>query len=41
MCEIWLVLFEVDVNFMVVKDFVKMVCECVFGVKVLEGLNLV
>lgn len=41
MCEIWFVLLEVDVNFKVVKDFVKMVCEKVVGVEVLKGLNLV
>lgn len=39
MREIRLALLEADVNFTVVKDFVKTVRERAFGAKVLEGLN--
>ncbi|MBY8573963.1 signal recognition particle protein [Lactiplantibacillus plantarum] len=39
MREIRLALLEADVNFTVVKDFVKMVRERALGAKVLEGLN--
>lgn len=39
MREIRLALLEADVNFTVVKDFVKTVRERALGAKVLEGLN--
>ncbi|MCW3777570.1 signal recognition particle protein [Levilactobacillus namurensis] len=39
MREIRLALLEADVNFTVVKDFVKQVCERAMGADVLEGLN--
>lgn len=39
MREIRLALLEADVNFSVVKDFVKKVCEKAAGAEVLKGLN--
>lgn len=40
LCEVCMVLFEVDVVLLVVKDFVNKVKECVVGIEVLKSLIL-